>query len=231
MDDAALPVRQVAARDARHGRPAVRAGGDRASCVHDENGAVGIGIGHKRAGLALPRTCSSSSTSIPAKRPIARSITAGRSSRAAASSSTATIGAGRTRSRSSARRPSCAMTGTIDVLRAIAEGRGPSALADRARLCRLGRGPARRGNDPPRLVRRRRRARRSLFDTPTDERWDGALPGRGHRPAPAASARPARREPTYKEFFIFAFGGASRLGAARPFHHRRIPTWPTTAEP
>ena len=29
-----------------------------ALCVHDENGAVGIGIGHKRAGHPLPRRCS-----------------------------------------------------------------------------------------------------------------------------------------------------------------------------
>ena len=53
------------------------------------------------------------------------------------------------------------MTGTIDVLRAIAEGRGPVAMDRRARLCRLGRGPARRGNDPPRLVRGRAADRRS----------------------------------------------------------------------
>ena len=54
-----------------------------------------------------------------------------------------------------------AMTGTIDVLRAIAEGRGPVAMDRGAWLCRLGRGPARRGNDPPRLVRRARGQARS----------------------------------------------------------------------
>ena len=79
------------------------------------------------------------------------------------------------------------MTGTIDVLRAIAEGRGPDALDRRARLCRLGRGPARRGNDPPRLVRRARPTRTILFDTPTDERWAAAFKAEGIDPRLLAS--------------------------------------------
>ena len=78
-----------------------------------------------------------------------------------------------------------AMTGTIDVLRAIAEGRGPSAVDRGAWLCRLGRGAARRGNDPPRLVRRSHGTAKILFDTPTDERWAAAFKAEGHRSAPA----------------------------------------------
>ena len=72
-----------------------------AICVHDENGAIGIGVGHKRAGITFA-DCSGSSTSIPARRPTAPSTTAVRSSRAAASSSIRPIGAGRTRSTSTA---------------------------------------------------------------------------------------------------------------------------------
>ena len=76
------------------------------------------------------------------------------------------------------------MTGTIDVLRAIAEGRGPVALDRRARLCRLGRGPARRGDDPSRLVRRASRHRDSVRQA--DRRaLGGGVQGRRHRPEAA----------------------------------------------
>ena len=68
-----------------------------------------------------------------------------------------------------------------------------------------------------------------LFDTPTDERWDGGLPQRRASIRGCWSAKPAPPEPrssTYKEIFIFAFAARSRLGAARtrarsarPFNH------------
>ena len=133
-----------------------------AMCVHDENGAVGIGIGHKRAGHRASAALLAAARHRPGRGArLRRSITAGRSSRARLRPPFDRLGRA---GHAPGHRPDwdCfAMTGTIDVLQAIAEGQGPDAVARRARLCRLGRGPARRGNDPPRLVRGRRRASRS----------------------------------------------------------------------
>ena len=72
-----------------------------AMCVHDENGAVGIGIGHQRAGIGVRGLLEQLGID-PATRRMAPCFTADRSSRAGGSSSTATIGAGRTPFRSSA---------------------------------------------------------------------------------------------------------------------------------
>src|SRR6476619_4436417 len=63
-----------------------------AICVHDENGAVGVGVGHKRAGITF-RGCFGNWTSILATRPIAPCTMAARSSRAGASSCTRPTGA------------------------------------------------------------------------------------------------------------------------------------------
>ena len=68
---------------------------------------------------------SGSSRSSRARRPTTPCTTVVRSSPAAASSFIRAIGEGRTRSRSTMKGELFAMTGTIDVLRAIAEGRGP----------------------------------------------------------------------------------------------------------
>ena len=68
-----------------------------AMCVHDEDGAVGVGIGHHRAGTRL-RALIAQLGLDPGRR--ARRTGAPRRAgraRAAASSSTATTGAGRTR--------------------------------------------------------------------------------------------------------------------------------------
>ena len=149
-----------------------------AMCVHDEDGAVGIGIGHQRAGTRLRALDRASSGSIPATRPTSRSITAGRSSPGAASSSTATTGAGRTRSRSTGLG---AMTGTIDVLRAIAEGRGPSRF-----LVALGYAGWGAGQLDEEMTRHGWFAAPGdpaiLFDTPVDERWTASFRAAGIDP-------------------------------------------------
>ena len=76
------------------------------------------------------------------------------------------------------------MTGTIDILRAIAEGRGPSRWVAALGYAGWGEGQLERGDDAPRLVRRAGEPE-ILFDTPTDERWAAAFKARGRRPAPA----------------------------------------------
>ena len=66
-----------------------------AICVHDQHGAVGIGIGHQRAGTRL-RSLMAQLGVGPGLAPDARYSTAVRSSPAGALSSIAPIGAGRT---------------------------------------------------------------------------------------------------------------------------------------
>ena len=69
-----------------------------AICVHDENGAIGIGIGHKRAGISF-RGLLGSSTSIPGEAPDCAVHHGGPVEPGAASSFIRPTGAGRTRSR------------------------------------------------------------------------------------------------------------------------------------
>ena len=71
-------------------------------CIHDENGAIGIGVGHKRAGITF-RGSFASWTSIRATRRTAPSIMADPSSRAADSFFIPPTGAARTASRSTPR--------------------------------------------------------------------------------------------------------------------------------
>src|SRR6185369_3074567 len=59
---------------------------------------------------------------------------------------------------------------------------GPAALDRRARLCRLGRGAARRGNDPSWVVRRAGDARDSVRHS-HGRTVGGGVQGGGHRPA------------------------------------------------
>ena len=197
-----------------------------AMAVHDEHGAVGIGIGQLRAGIRFRSLLKQLDVDPGEARPIARSIMAGRLSRAGDSCCIATIGAGRTRSRSTGPAgPLYAMTGTLDVLKAIAEGSRPEALADRARLCGLGEGQL-----DDEMTRHGWFAAHGgadlLFDTPTAERWDSAVPRRGNRSAPAG--RRNWSGVTYKEFFIFAFGARRALGRRATFHLRRMHPWPRT---
>ncbi len=93
-----------------------------AMCVHDENGAVGIGIGHQRAGIRCSRTPGAVGT---------RSRRGTR--RTGAPRRPGGAGEGLRPAQRRLGRPGHiavtglgALTGTIDVLKAIAEGKGPS---------------------------------------------------------------------------------------------------------
>jgi putative transcriptional regulator len=74
-----------------------------AMCVHDENGAIGIGIGHKRAGISF-RGLLKQLDIEPDKAPTAPCITAAPSNPGAASSSTRPTGVARTLCMSPGRR-------------------------------------------------------------------------------------------------------------------------------
>ena len=151
-----------------------------AMCVHDENGAIGVGVGHKRAGIGF-RGLLRQLEIEPGEAPDCAVHHGGPVEPGRGFVLHSTDWGGQDSSRSMATTGALfAMTGTIDVLRAIAEGGGRS-LDRRARLRRLGRGPARRGNDPSRLVRGETDTS-ILFDTPTDERWAAAFKAEGIDP-------------------------------------------------
>ena len=152
-----------------------------AICVHDDNGAVGIGIGHKRAGIRF-RNLVKQLDIDPGKAPDAAILHGGpvepgrgfvlHSTDWGGEDSVQVNGAGG---------PLCAMTGTIDVLRAIAEGRGPSQW-----IAALGYAGWAAGQLEDEMTRHGWFAVDAdcaiLFDTPADERWSAAFRAAGVDP-------------------------------------------------
>ena len=137
-----------------------------AICVHDEDGAVGIGIGHQRAGTGLRALMGQLGLEpgVAPDVPVHHGgpVEPGRgfvlhSDDWGGQDSVAVNGIG-------------AMTGTIDVLRAIAEGRGPSRF-----LVALGYAGWGAGQLDEEMTRHGWFAAPGdpaiLFDTPVDERW------------------------------------------------------------
>ena len=145
-----------------------------AICVHDENGAVGIGIGQKRAGLRF-RALLKQLDLDPGEAPdcavhhggpvepgrgfvLHSNDWGGQDTLQVAGAGGALFG----------------MTGTIDVLRAIAEGRGPSQW-----IAALGYAGWEGGQLEEEMTRHgwfaADASRGIIFDTPTDERWATAF--------------------------------------------------------
>jgi putative transcriptional regulator len=152
-----------------------------AICVHDENGAVGVGIGHKRAGLRF-RGLLRQLDLDPGEAPDCAvhhggPVEPGRgfvlhSTDWGGEDTMHVVG------------PSgelCAMTGTIDVLRAIAEGRGPANW-----IIALGYAGWQGGQLEKEMTRHGWFAAAGtpaiLWDTPTDERWAAAFRSEGIDP-------------------------------------------------
>ena len=146
-------------------------------CVHDENGAIGVGIGTKRAGISFrgllrqldidpgdaPDVAVHHGGPVePGRGFILHSLDWG-------GQDTLQVA------------DLCAMTGTIDVLRAIAEGRGPKQWV--AALGYAGWGD---GQLDEEMTRHGWLAARGdeqiLFDTVTDERWNAAFRKEGVDP-------------------------------------------------
>jgi putative transcriptional regulator len=157
-----------------------------ALCVHDENGAVGIGIGQKRAGLrfrallqqldidpgAAPDCAVHHGGPVePGRGFVLHSIDWGGQESLHVAGEKGTI---------------FAMTGTIDVLRAISEGRGPKRW-----IAALGYAGWGEGQLDEEMTRHgwlaAEGSEKILFDTPTDERWAAAFKSAGIDPRLLAS--------------------------------------------
>ena len=148
-----------------------------ALCVHDENGAVGIGIGHEREGMGVRGLLEQLGLD-PGKmvdRPVLHGgpVEPGRgfvlhSDDWGGQDTIAVTGLG-------------ALTGTIDVLKAIAEGRGPSRY-----LIALGYAGWGEGQLDEEMTRpgwfTATGSQQILFDTPTSERWEAGFKAEGIDP-------------------------------------------------
>ena len=162
-----------------------------ALCVHDENGAVGVGIGHKRAGISFrgllrqleidpgdaPDCAVHHGGPVePGRGFILHSSDWGGEDTLHVNGETPAGKGGEL----------FAMTGTIDVLRAIAEGRGPKRW-----IAALGYAGWGEGQLDEEMTRHGWFAARAdtniLFDMPTDERWGAAFKAEGIDPRLLAS--------------------------------------------
>ena len=155
-----------------------------AMCVHDENGA--IGIGHKRAGITF-RSLLRQLDIEPGKAPDCAvhhggPVEPGRGFILHSND----WGGQDTLHVNGEHGEIFAMTGTIDVLRAIAEGRGPSSW-----IAALGYAGWGEGQLDEEMTRHgwfaARGEQKILFDTPTDERWAASFKAEGIDPRLLAS--------------------------------------------
>jgi len=152
-----------------------------AMCIHDENGAIGVGIGHKRAGMSF-RGLLRQLDIEPGEAPDCAVHHGGpvEPGRGFVLHS-ADWGGQDTVHVNDGHDELFAMTGTIDVLKAIAEGRGPARW-----IVALGYAGWGEGQLDEEMTRHGWFAARSeagiLFDTPTDERWAAAFKAEGIDP-------------------------------------------------
>jgi len=152
-----------------------------AMCAHDENGAVGVGIGQKRAGLRF-RALLKQLDLDPGEAPDSPVHHGGpvEPNRGFILHST-DWGGQDTLQVNGADSVLFAMTGTIDVLKAIAEGRGPSRW-----IASLGYAGWGEGQLDEEMTRHgwfaSDASQELLFDTPTDERWAAAFKTAGVDP-------------------------------------------------
>ena len=148
-----------------------------AMCAHDENGAVGIGIGHKRAGITF-RTLLGQLEIDPGEAPDCAVHHGGPVEPGRGFVLHSTDWGGQETLQVA---DLCAMTGTIDVLKAIAEGKGPSRW-----VVALGYAGWGEGQLDEEMTRHGWFAARGdqsiLFDKPADERWAAAFKAEGVDP-------------------------------------------------
>jgi len=152
-----------------------------ALCMHDENGAIGIGIGHKLAGISF-RGLLKQLDIDPGEAPDCAVHHGGpvEPGRGFVIHST-DWGGQDTLHVNGADGELFAMTGTIDVLRAIAEARGPEEWI--VALGYAGWGEKQLDEEMTRHGWFAAEASPSLiFDTPTDERWGAAFKAEGIDP-------------------------------------------------
>lgn len=152
-----------------------------AVCVHDENGAVGIGIGHKRAGMRF-RALLEQLDIDPAKAPDCAVHHGGPVEPGRGFVLHSTDWGGQDSLQVNGTDGAVfAMTGTIDVLKAIAEGKGPSQW-----VVALGYAGWGEGQLDEEMTRHgwfaAESSKKLLFDTPADERWAAAFKAQGVDP-------------------------------------------------
>ena len=152
-----------------------------AMCIHDENGAIGVSVGHKRAGItfrgllrqleidpgeALDCAVHHGGPVEPGRGFVLHSTDWGGQDSVQVNGENGAI---------------FAMTGTIDILKAIAEGKGPSRW-----IVALGYAGWGEGQLEDEMTRHgwfaARTEPRILFETPTDERWAAAFKAEGIDP-------------------------------------------------
>lgn len=157
-----------------------------AMCAHDENGAVGVGIGHKRAGISF-RGLLRQLEIDPGEAPDCAVLHGGpvEPGRGFVLHSS-DWGGQDTLQVNDEKGELFAMTGTIDVLRAIAEGRGPKRW-----IVALGYAGWGEGQLDGEMTRHGWFAAPAdteiLFDKPADERWAAAFKAAGVDPRLLAS--------------------------------------------
>lgn len=152
-----------------------------ALCMHDENGAIGVGVGHKRAGIGF-RGLLKQLEIDPGQAPDVAVHHGGPVEPGRGFVLHTTDWGGQDSLHiAGLAGPMFAMTGTIDVLRAIAEGRGPSKWI--AALGYAGWGEGQLEDEMTRHGWFTAEANAGiLFDTPTDERWGAAFKAEGIDP-------------------------------------------------
>lgn len=149
-----------------------------AMCVHDENGALGIGIGHVREGITLHAMLAELGID-PGFAPDCPILHGGpvETGRGFVLHSPDWDGTG-----TIPVSPLCAMSASLDILRAIAEGRGPNQWV--VALGYAGWVPGQLENEMRHhgwFVAEGRPT--VLFDTPVDQRWSAAFKAEGIDPA------------------------------------------------
>ena len=152
-----------------------------AMCVHDENGAIGIGIGHKRAGISF-RGLLRQLEIDPGKAPDTAVHHGGPVEPGRGFVLHSTDWGGQDTVHVNGEEGELfAMTGTIDVLKAIAAGSGPASWI--AALGYAGWGEGQLDEEMTRHGWFAARATKSiLFTTPSDERWGAAFKAEGIDP-------------------------------------------------
>lgn len=148
-----------------------------ALCVHDENGAVGIGVGHQRAGIGVRGLLEQLGLD-PGQAPDGPVLHGGpvepgrgfvlHSDDWGGQDTIQVVGLG-------------ALTGTIDVLKAIAEGKGPSRYLVALGYAGWGEGQLDEEMTRPGWFAADGR-REILFETPTAERWEATFKAEGIDP-------------------------------------------------
>lgn len=157
-----------------------------AMCVHDDNGAIGIGIGQKRAGISF-RGLLRQLDIEPGEAPDCAVHHGGPVEPGRGFVLHSTDWGGQDSVQVNGGNGELfAMTGTIDVLKVIAEGKGPSRW-----IVALGYAGWDEGQLEGEMTRHGWFAAHSssaiLFDTPTDERWAAAFKAEGIDPRMLAS--------------------------------------------